>query len=180
EAGFILTVLLLAHPSMAGKASGSGASGSTAWENAVRARLYMRRPEEGHFDERELIRAKANYAAAGENTTLRMLYQTGFFVPAVNADELALRSARAHLQQIVSQAWDAGRPFVSKRGHKRELHTAGLAALMAKGVKKEVALLGIREALADGDIFHKKTKDRAGYTAQESDGLNGGFAGATQ
>src|SRR5262249_23821225 len=62
EAGFILTVLLLAHPSMAGKASGSGASGSTAWENAVRARLYMRRPEEGHFDERELIRAKANYA----------------------------------------------------------------------------------------------------------------------
>ena len=34
-------VLLLAHPSMSGISSGSGTSGSTAWHNAVRSRLYL-------------------------------------------------------------------------------------------------------------------------------------------
>jgi RecA-family ATPase len=34
-------VLLLGHPSMSGIASGSGSSGSTAWHNSVRSRLYL-------------------------------------------------------------------------------------------------------------------------------------------
>lgn len=35
------SVVLLAHPSVAGINSGSGISGSTAWHNAVRSRLYL-------------------------------------------------------------------------------------------------------------------------------------------
>jgi hypothetical protein len=35
------TALLLAHPSLSGMASGSGTSGSTAWSNSVRSRLYL-------------------------------------------------------------------------------------------------------------------------------------------
>ncbi|MFI5016060.1 MAG: AAA family ATPase [Hyphomicrobiales bacterium] len=34
------TVLLLAHPSLSGMSSGAGTSGSTAWSNSVRSRLY--------------------------------------------------------------------------------------------------------------------------------------------
>src|SRR5262249_45345709 len=36
------SVAILAHPSNAGMASGSGISGSTGWHNKVRARAYMR------------------------------------------------------------------------------------------------------------------------------------------
>jgi RecA-family ATPase len=38
-------VLLTAHPSVAGLLSGSGLSGSTAWNNSVRARMFLTRPE---------------------------------------------------------------------------------------------------------------------------------------
>jgi RecA-family ATPase len=37
------TVILTAHPSLAGLASGTGISGSTAWNNSVRSRLYLTR-----------------------------------------------------------------------------------------------------------------------------------------
>lgn len=66
-------VLLTAHPSMSGRSSGSGESGSTAWNNAVRARLYLDRPSgEVAADESEriLTRKKSNYARAGESLTL--------------------------------------------------------------------------------------------------------------
>lgn len=63
------TVLLLGHP---GKAEGSEYSGSTAWEGAVRARLYLsdRPPDDAEDDEdapvdsavRYLSRRKANYS----------------------------------------------------------------------------------------------------------------------
>ncbi|WP_369675560.1 AAA family ATPase, partial [Enterococcus faecium] len=36
-------VVLLAHPSLTGMASGSGLSGSTAWNASVRSRLYLER-----------------------------------------------------------------------------------------------------------------------------------------
>jgi RecA-family ATPase len=39
------SVIALGHPSMAGKQSGEGESGSTAWSNAVRSRLYLKVPE---------------------------------------------------------------------------------------------------------------------------------------
>jgi len=38
-------VILLAHPSLSGMSSGSGLSGSTAWSNSVRSRLYLSTPK---------------------------------------------------------------------------------------------------------------------------------------
>lgn len=75
-------VLLLAHPSQTGRASGSGDGGSTAWNNSVRSRLYLKRPEAAggnmpDADIRVLSRLKANYAAAGVEVTLR--YSRGAF-----------------------------------------------------------------------------------------------------
>ncbi|MBK8211656.1 MAG: AAA family ATPase [Rhodospirillales bacterium] len=77
-------VLLLAHPSLSGIASGSGSGGSTAWSNSVRSRLYLERPaaEEGENpdnDARILTTKKANYAATGAEIRLR--WQDGMFVP---------------------------------------------------------------------------------------------------
>ena len=66
-------VVLTAHPSLSGLSSGSGTSGSTAWNNAVRSRLYLHRPEgdvAADESERILTRKKSNYARAGESLTL--------------------------------------------------------------------------------------------------------------
>lgn len=65
-------VLFIGHPNKAGDAF----SGSTAWENQVRARLFLGFPEsaDGGFvdrDRRVLSRGKANYARNGESITFR-------------------------------------------------------------------------------------------------------------
>ena len=64
-------VLLTAHPSLSGRNSGTGESGSTAWNNAVRSRLYLLRAEGAREDERTLTTKKANYGAAGGEIPLR-------------------------------------------------------------------------------------------------------------
>lgn len=75
-------VVLCAHPSVSGIASGSGFAGSTAWNASVRSRLYLTRPEskEGAVgpEERHLTRMKANYAATGDVIQLR--WTDGVFV----------------------------------------------------------------------------------------------------
>jgi hypothetical protein len=78
-------VLLLAHPA---KATGSEYSGSTAWEGAVRARLYLsdRPPDQGPVDDdapiddrvRYLSRRKANYSA---RDIRKLAYADGVLIP---------------------------------------------------------------------------------------------------
>lgn len=76
------TVLLLAHPSLTGLSSGSGSSGSTAWSNSVRSRLYLQRIVEDGYepdpDARLLTTVKANYGRTGGEIRLR--WQDGAFV----------------------------------------------------------------------------------------------------
>ncbi|MDB5541653.1 MAG: ATPase [Devosia sp.] len=76
-------VLLLAHPSLAGMSSGTGLSGSTAWNNSVRSRLYLDRVKsEDNFgadpDTRVLRTVKTNYGRSGGE--IRMRWQEGVFV----------------------------------------------------------------------------------------------------
>lgn len=76
-------VLLIGHPSLAGIASGSGSSGSTAWNNSVRSRLYLTRPGAGEDgpatpDVRVLTVKKANYGPS--SIELRIKWQAGAFV----------------------------------------------------------------------------------------------------
>lgn len=78
-----MAILVLAHPSLSGLASGSGSSGSTAWSNSVRSRLYLEReknqadgwPEDP--DARSLKVMKSNYAAIGD--VIRLRWQHGAF-----------------------------------------------------------------------------------------------------
>ena len=78
-----LAVLLLGHPSLAGLSNGTGTSGSTGWNNSVRARLYLEtiKDDKGkEFDPniRVLSVKKLNYGPA--DTELRLRWSKGCFV----------------------------------------------------------------------------------------------------
>lgn len=78
------SVVLLSHPSLTGINSGTGISGSTAWHNSVRARMYMTGPkieagEQLDSDLRELQFKKSNYGRVGDSVVLR--WQRGLFLP---------------------------------------------------------------------------------------------------
>ncbi len=61
-------VLLLSHPSLTGLTSGTGTSGSTAWNNSVRSRLYLQTTSP---DARILKVVKANHGKVGEEIAIR-------------------------------------------------------------------------------------------------------------
>jgi RecA-family ATPase len=61
-------VLLLSHPSVAGLTSGSGTSGSTAWNNSVRSRLYLSTTSP---ETRTLKLVKANHGKVGDEINIR-------------------------------------------------------------------------------------------------------------
>ena len=78
-----LAVLLLSHPSLSGMATGSGTSGSTAWSNSVRSRLYLEtlKGDDGREidpDLRVLSVKKTNYGPPGIELHLR--WSLGCFV----------------------------------------------------------------------------------------------------
>ena len=78
------SVTILSHPSLAGMASGSGISGSTAWHSAFRFRQYLKgaKAEPGEQPDgnlRELQFKKNQYGPMGDPIVLR--YQRGLFLP---------------------------------------------------------------------------------------------------
>jgi RecA-family ATPase len=78
------SVLIIAHPSMAGITSKSGRAGSTAWHDAVRSRLYLHRlahPSGDLEKEGPLVvqHMKANYALKEKPTEI--VWEHGRFVP---------------------------------------------------------------------------------------------------
>lgn len=82
-------VVLNSHPSVTGMNSGTGSSGSTAWNNAVRSRLYLTRPEGQDKRKRILKTMKANYAMGDSEIPLE--WHNGIMVP----DALAGTTERA-------------------------------------------------------------------------------------
>lgn len=75
--------LCLAHPSLTGMSSGSGSSGSTAWNNSVRSRLYFEAAKASDGtdpdpDLRTLSVRKANYGPKGLPITVR--WKAGAYV----------------------------------------------------------------------------------------------------
>jgi RecA-family ATPase len=76
-------VLLIAHPSATAMSTGDGGGFSVAWNNSVRSRLFLRRPQtedkEAAKDKRVLEVKKANYGPDG--TCIPLVYRNGCFVP---------------------------------------------------------------------------------------------------
>jgi RecA-family ATPase len=108
-------VLLCAHPSLGGMASGTGSSGSTAWNNTVRSRLYLTLPKAEDGEERDpdlrlLTRLKANYARVGEAIPLR--WTDGVLVPVSSDDQASTDAALALLiLDDIDRAWNEGAPY---------------------------------------------------------------------
>jgi len=77
------SVTVLSHPSLAGIASGSGISGSTAWHGAFRFRQYLKSAavteDQPDTDLRQLEFKKNQYGPAGESIALK--WQHGLFLP---------------------------------------------------------------------------------------------------
>jgi RecA-family ATPase len=88
------SVLFIGHPNKAGDSF----SGSTAWENQVRSRLFLETPKDSDGsvndpDARVLSRQKSNYARNGETLAFRwhhMAYVRDRDLPADEAKDLAL------------------------------------------------------------------------------------------
>jgi len=78
------TVLVLAHPSQAGKSSGQGYSGSTAWNNTFRARWYLSMLDDDPLSPsrnrlRKLSLLKSNYSISGPETDKILEWAHGAF-----------------------------------------------------------------------------------------------------
>lgn len=100
---FNCAVLLLAHPSLTGLNSGSGSSGSTAWSNSVRSRLYLDRIKgeggsEPDPDLRVLSAKKSNYGPIGAEIRLR--WRDGRFVPDMGDTSFAMTTADAKVDAL--------------------------------------------------------------------------------
>jgi RecA-family ATPase len=94
------SVTVLSHPSLQGIASGSGLSGSTAWQGAFRFRQYLKgvKPDGGEQPDnnlRELQFKKNQYGPMGETIVLQ--YRHGLFLPVEGVTSLdqAARDAKA-------------------------------------------------------------------------------------
>lgn len=143
------TVLALAHPSVAGMASGSGLSGSTGWNNAVRSRLFLKPSStDPAGDYRELESAKSNYGRRGRIALMK--WSQGAFVVATGSDsdperraDVALLAALRTLVErgdILSNSPRAGNYAVRRAlalpevdGLKREALEAALERLFRLG-----------------------------------------------
>jgi RecA-family ATPase len=160
--GHELTVLLLGHPSKTALVDGSGFSGSTAWENAVRSRLYLARPDNAGPDERTLTRAKANYAG-GDDGELAIMWSEGLFVAHDKEAELRVQAMATTVANEVASAWRAGQPYNERRGHPRYLHAAIKRALDTPSNPPGLVVQGLRRAIDDGLIYPSKNTAKRGW-----------------
>jgi len=100
---FDCAVVLISHPSIAGLQSGTGTSGTTGWNNAVRSRLYFqydkeKDDEEADTDFRLLKVMKANYAPKGGTT--RLEYDDGIFRLPKTAAEYAKQKEEDQIDEV--------------------------------------------------------------------------------
>jgi RecA-family ATPase len=96
-------VLLTSHPSLTGINTGTGLSGSTAWNASVRSRLYFKRAttdkdEEPDPDLRVLEVMKSNYGPVGETITLR--WKDGLFLPVSGVNDLEKLAMDARAENL--------------------------------------------------------------------------------
>ena len=99
-------VILTAHPSLSGRNSGTGESGSTAWNNSVRSRLYLTKADETAPDGDRLLKTmKANYARGGGE--IRLQWREGVF-RAIDEDQSVIGSIeRRRVETVFLELLDA-------------------------------------------------------------------------
>jgi RecA-family ATPase len=151
------TVMLLAHPSRAGVNDGSGFSGSTAWNNAVRNRLYLSKVNEKNGDDdnddRVLTRKKSNYAKAGDNEKIDLYWEAGVFkmkMP-VPKDSIATYELSTEVFRTIKKAWEKNVPYSARKNADRYL---GRFSPWQAGANKQDVLDAMNSLLDGGFIKH--------------------------
>jgi RecA-family ATPase len=96
-------VMLISHPSLTGISSDSGLSGSTAWHNSVRSRIYMKgvKAEDGDLEDldmRELHFKKNQYGSLADRVVLK--YRDGMFLPVPGMASLDKLAHQTKAQQV--------------------------------------------------------------------------------
>jgi RecA-family ATPase len=144
-------VVLLSHPSLSGLTSGAGTSGSTAWNNSVRSRLYLERIADGAHepdpDKRRLRTMKANYGQVGGE--IGLTWRRGVFVPDEPATGLDRMAAGAKAERVflkLLDEWSAQGRHVSASPGVSYAPTVFAGLPKAEGMTKH-ALRGAMEAL---------------------------------
>jgi RecA-family ATPase len=146
------TVVLLAHPSLSGLSSGSGLSGSTAWENSVRARSYLSR-EEDSDDVRILSRKKSNYSDISGNNDIKLIWENGVLAIPSSPDALDRINSTTLKHAIMAEvdiAWNEknGIRKQGPRGYKTTLPS------MLKQHKSGAVIKAFNDLIMGGNIVH--------------------------
>jgi hypothetical protein len=155
-------VLLLGHP---GKAKGSEFSGSTAWEGAVRTRLYLGNslPDQDKADDedaaddgvRYLSRRKANYSARDWR---RLQFRDGILIPdAPIAETRGSRPGPEYARDVVTRAVRklAGMDQYGVAGRNSPNHLPRLASeyKLLENVSERDFATAMRSMQADGALL---------------------------
>ena len=117
---FDCAVLLLAHPSQTGMNTGTGTSGSVAWNNSLRSRLYFSRIKDDQGNEpdicvRQLVGMKANYGPTGDSVFVR--WHRGAFIDQIEApSNKERRSAEGKFLDLLDWHLERGLPVSPAKG----------------------------------------------------------------
>ncbi len=108
-------VLLLSHPSLTGMSSGTGTSGSTAWNNSVRSRLYL---EITSPETRIITVVKANHGKVGDKIEMR--WKDGIYVLDDGADPVVENLVNSRIDklflELLTLFTEQGQNLSSQRG----------------------------------------------------------------
>jgi RecA-family ATPase len=150
-----VSVILLAHPSLTGLASGSGTSGSTAWNNSVRARLYLEADDKDK-NARVLKFMKSNYRPKGE--PMRLIYRNGLFVPESMA-EVQSRSANAEATflEMLDTYGRENRAVSANRGVSYAPTVFAKDKKRARGFSKDELFTAMGALLDRGEIVNEES-----------------------
>ena len=143
-------LLLTSHPSLTGISTGTGLSGSTAWNASVRSRLYFRRAktekdEEPDTDLRVLEVMKSNYGPVGETITVR--WKNGLFLPVGGVSSLEKLAGEQKAEQQFLTLLDR---FTRQGRNTCEKPSAPTYAPTRFAKESEARELGIRKADFEG------------------------------
>jgi len=173
-------VVLLAHPSKSGMGQGGdGTSGSTAWNNSVRSRLYLDRIKEDNHepdpDARRLTVHKANYGRKGLEIGVR--WRAGVFEPLpgeTSLDRMANGAkAEAVFMKLLREFTTLGRN-VNHAGSQTYAPTAFAKHPAAEGFSKRAFATAMDGLLASGKIEIVKSGPPSRPTSQLLEKLNNG------
>lgn len=151
-------IVALAHPSRSGVTSGTGESGSTAWEGSFRSRLYLSGEENGI---RTLTKKKANYSTTGE--AFHLSWQHGYLVQ-VDAGQIdtspRLGTVQGKILEILERAYEQARENVAANrrdpSEARIEHKAWSADCRAAGVKEKSFYAARDGLIARGIVIRER------------------------